>query len=118
MCQEAPEVSRRVKPRALRTCVGCRSSRPKRELIRLVRTIDLKVKLDTTGKQSGRGVYLCPVEVCLETALRKNLLMHALAKGLSASDRSHLCLTDAERESVLVLIRQRAAKAGTPGAER
>jgi len=38
-----------------RTCVGCRTVRPKRELVRVVRTPEGTVELDPTGKRSGRG---------------------------------------------------------------
>lgn len=62
----------------MRTCVGCRSSRPKRELIRVVREPEGKVELDLTGKRSGRGVYVCPDEVCLEKAVKGRQLDRAL----------------------------------------
>lgn len=62
----------------MRTCVGCRSSRPKRELIRVVRDPEGKVELDLTGKRSGRGVYVCPDEVCLEKAVKGRQLDRAL----------------------------------------
>src|ERR671916_796064 len=42
-----------------RTCVACRSPRPKRELVRVVRAPDGTVTVDDTGKKSGRGAYLC-----------------------------------------------------------
>ncbi|MBE3519238.1 MAG: YlxR family protein [Firmicutes bacterium] len=54
----------------LRTCIGCRTVRPKRELVRVVRTPEGVVELDTTGKRSGRGAYICPDEKCLEEATR------------------------------------------------
>ena len=53
-------------PRPLpeRTCVACRVSRPKRHLVRLVRTAEGTVEVDKTGKRAGRGAYLCPAQVC------------------------------------------------------
>jgi len=54
----------------LRTCIGCRTVRPKRELVRVVRTPEGGVELDTTGKRSGRGAYICPDEACLDEATR------------------------------------------------
>lgn len=62
----------------MRTCVGCRVSQPKRELIRVVRDPDGKVRLDLTGKLAGRGVYICPKEECLERAVKGRQLDRAL----------------------------------------
>jgi len=67
----------------MRTCVGCRSSLPKKELIRVVRDPDGKVELDLTGKRSGRGVYVCPNEECLDTAVKEKQLERALATKIS-----------------------------------
>ena len=55
-----------------RTCIGCREIRPKRELIRVVRT-ESGVEIDPTGKKSGRGTYLCKTKSCWDAAL-KNIL--------------------------------------------
>ncbi len=74
----------------LRTCVACRQSRPKRELIRVVRTPEGSVVLDPTGKKSGRGAYLCARRSCWEPALRKGRLEHELELALSAEDRAAL----------------------------
>ncbi|HLS88076.1 MAG TPA: YlxR family protein [Sphingobacteriaceae bacterium] len=52
-----------------RTCIGCNTVRPKRELVRLVRTPAGPVVLDKTGKLSGRGAYVCPDPACVERAL-------------------------------------------------
>jgi hypothetical protein len=58
--------------------VACRATRPKRELVRIVRTPEGNVVVDETGKQNGRGAYLCPKRGCWETALSKALLNRAL----------------------------------------
>ncbi len=54
-------------PRKLpqRTCLGCREVRPKREMIRVIRTPEGTVEIDPTGKKSGRGAYVCPNLECL-----------------------------------------------------
>lgn len=52
--------------------------RPKREMVRIVRTPEGDVLLDATGKQSGRGAYVCPDENCIEQAFRKRQLERAL----------------------------------------
>ena len=61
-----------------RTCIGCRTVRPKRDLVRIVRTPEGEVLLDSTGKRSGRGAYVCPDESCVEQAFRKKQLERAL----------------------------------------
>lgn len=55
-------------PRKLpqRTCLGCQAVRPKREMVRIVRTPQGAVEIDPTGKKSGRGAYVCPKLECLE----------------------------------------------------
>lgn len=53
------------RPLPHRTCVVCGAHRPKRELYRIVRTPDGEVVYDPTGKQNGRGAYLCGEESCL-----------------------------------------------------
>ncbi|HBK86474.1 MAG TPA: DUF448 domain-containing protein, partial [Firmicutes bacterium] len=56
-----------MKPRRVpeRMCVGCKAMRPKRELIRVVRSPEGEVSLDMTGKKSGRGAYVCHNVSCL-----------------------------------------------------
>lgn len=48
--------------------MGCNEKRPKKELIRIVRTPDGEIQLDEKGKISGRGVYICPDVKCFEKA--------------------------------------------------
>lgn len=71
-----------VRPRRIpmRTCVGCREERPKRELLRIVRSPDGTVDFDPTGKRSGRGAYICPKPECLEAARRGRQLERALER--------------------------------------
>ncbi len=71
-----------------RTCVGCRETLAKRELIRLVRTED-GIVVDKSGKISGRGAYLHNLRACWEAGL-KGSLAHALKTELSDSDRDNL----------------------------
>ena len=80
------------KPRHIpqRTCIGCGEARPKRELIRIVRTPDGRVVLDPTGKKSGRGAYLCAKRSCWEPALRKGKLEHEFGVTLTPEDRAEL----------------------------
>ena len=55
----------KVKKIPMRQCLGCNEHKPKKELIRLVRTPEGEVVADMTGKKNGRGAYLCPAESCL-----------------------------------------------------
>ena len=73
-----------------RTCVACRTLRPKRELVRVVRTPEGHVAVDETGKRSGRGAYLCPTSACWEKALSKGLLSRALRITLTEEGQARL----------------------------
>jgi predicted RNA-binding protein YlxR (DUF448 family) len=65
-----------------RTCIGCQSKKPKKEMIRIIRTPDGKIEIDKTGKKSGRGAYLCGNVECLDIALRKNNLNRSLKQDI------------------------------------
>jgi len=52
----------------LRKCVACQEMKPKRTLIRIVRSPDGEVSIDLTGKKSGRGAYLCGQVSCFKLA--------------------------------------------------
>ena len=67
----------------LRMCVGCRQMRPKKELLRIVRTPEGEVKADRTGKASGRGAYICKSEECLLKAKKMRALERALEQAVS-----------------------------------
>ena len=62
----------------VRQCVGCREHRPKRELVRVVRSPEGVVSLDFSGKANGRGAYLCRNPECLKKAARSRALERAL----------------------------------------
>jgi len=61
-----------------RMCVGCRAKRPKKELVRVVRTPEGQILVDATGKEAGRGAYICPEEACLNRAVKSKALERAL----------------------------------------
>ncbi len=73
----------RVRKIPQRTCIGCRTVRPKKELVRIVRTPDGGIEVDPTGKKSGRGAYICPDPGCLEKAMKSRVLGSALQIGVS-----------------------------------
>ncbi|MDD4797450.1 MAG: YlxR family protein [Eubacteriales bacterium] len=63
----------------MRMCMGCRTRRPKRELVRVVRTPEGEICLDATGKKSGRGTYVCADNpVCLEKSIKTRALERSL----------------------------------------
>ena len=66
-------------------CVACRTSRPKRELQRIVRTPARDVVFDPTGRLAGRGAYVCQDPACLDTAIKKGALARALETPLPAA---------------------------------
>jgi predicted RNA-binding protein YlxR (DUF448 family) len=63
----------------LRQCLGCREMKPKRELIRVVRSPLGEVSLDFYGKKPGRGAYLCPQETCLKRIRKSRALERAFS---------------------------------------
>jgi predicted RNA-binding protein YlxR (DUF448 family) len=62
-----------------RTCVACRTARPKRELLRVVRAPGGTITLDATGRAPGRGAYVCADPACQDLAMAKGTLRRALA---------------------------------------
>ena len=52
----------------MRQCLGCNEHKPKREMIRVVRTPEGEIELDFVGKRSGRGAYICPKKTCFTKA--------------------------------------------------
>ena len=62
----------------LRMCVGSRESKPKRELIRVVRAPDGTLSMDPVGKKPGRGAYVCRQESCLMRAIKQKQLERQL----------------------------------------
>lgn len=61
----------------MRTCIGCNEVKPKKELIRVVKTSEGEVLLDFTGKKNGRGAYVCHDISCLEKAIKTKRLSRA-----------------------------------------
>ena len=61
-----------------RKCVGCGASKPKKDLIRVVRAPDETISLDFKGKKSGRGAYICHDLKCLRLARKAKRLERQL----------------------------------------
>ncbi|MBP2017664.1 putative RNA-binding protein YlxR (DUF448 family) [Symbiobacterium terraclitae] len=75
----------KVKKIPQRMCVGCGQMRAKKELIRIVRTPEGVIELDTSpsGKRPGRGAYLCRNPECLAKAVKGKRLERALEQPVS-----------------------------------
>lgn len=67
-----------VKKIPMRMCVGCSQMKPKKELIRVVKSPEGEISLDLTGKKSGRGAYVCPEKECLQKAVKSRRLDRTL----------------------------------------
>lgn len=63
----------------MRKCLGCNEMKPKKELVRVVRSPEGEVSLDLTGKKSGRGAYVCRDAGCLEKAIKSKRLERAFS---------------------------------------
>jgi predicted RNA-binding protein YlxR (DUF448 family) len=74
--------------------VACRTERPKRDLVRVVRTPDHQIILDASGRVPGRGAYLCADGACWSAALKKGALERALGEPLPQELRDRLTETD------------------------
>ena len=62
----------------MRQCLGCNQHRPKKELIRVVRTPEGEIVLDTLGKKSGRGAYICLKKSCFSKARKSRRIENVL----------------------------------------
>ena len=61
----------------LRQCIGCGEMKSKKEMMRVLKSAEGEISLDTTGKKNGRGAYLCYSGECLKKAIK--------SKGLERS---------------------------------
>lgn len=68
----------KVKKIPLRKCLGCNEMKPKKQLIRIVRSPENVVSIDKTGKAAGRGCYICKSIDCLEKAVKAKRVQSAL----------------------------------------
>lgn len=75
-----------------RSCVACRTVRPKRDLLRVVRTPSGDISIDPGGRAAGRGAYVCRAAECIDNAIKKGALSRALNTPLPTDLR--LALVD------------------------
>lgn len=66
----------------LRVCTGCGESKPKKEMIRILKTPEEEIILDATGKKNGRGAYICCSVDCLHKAIKSKGLERSLRVGI------------------------------------
>lgn len=82
-----------------RMCTACRDMKPKNELVRIVKTPEGDIKLDPTGKQNGRGAYICKSAECLKKAQKIGALSRAFGTAVPEEIFAELerKLSDAEQ---------------------
>lgn len=73
-----------VKKIPMRKCTGCGESKPKKELVRVLKTVEEQIVIDLTGKMNGRGAYICHSGECLKKAIKTKALERSL--GVSVSE--------------------------------
>ena len=84
----------------LRKCVATGEMLPKKAMIRVVRSKEGEVSVDTTGKKSGRGAYVSKSEEAVEIARKKNILERQLEAKIPDEIYEEL-ITLIRRESIL-----------------
>ena len=75
----------KVKKIPMRQCLGCNEHKPKAELIRVVRDPEGGISLDTRGKKSGRGAYICPKSTCFKKARKQGRIAKAIRVVMRAA---------------------------------
>lgn len=73
----------RTKKVPLRKCMGCGEMKPKKELVRVVKSPQGEISLDLTGKKPGRGAYVCKNVTCLRAARKARRLERAFSCAIS-----------------------------------
>ena len=68
----------------VRLCIACRAQKPKKELIRFVKTSDGNISLDFTGKKSGRGAYICNSSECINKCIKGRMLNKSFDMDISS----------------------------------
>lgn len=66
------------KKEPLRQCVGCRTMKSKREMVRVIRTPEETIVMDLTGRKNGRGAYICRSAACFDKARKSKAFERAL----------------------------------------
>lgn len=72
-----------MKKPVVRTCIACRQAKEKKDMLRIVRDKDGNIRLDFTGKASGRGAYICDNPECIKKCVKNKLIGRALDANVS-----------------------------------
>lgn len=72
----------RVKKVPMRQCVGCMEMKNKKEMLRVLKTTEEEIILDSTGKKNGRGAYMCKTKECFEKAYKNKGLERSLKTAI------------------------------------
>jgi uncharacterized protein len=75
----------KIKRVPLRKCIGCQEMKPKRELLRIVKSVDNVIHIDESGKMPGRGAYVCREMKCYQKALKGKRIQKAFQAPVSNS---------------------------------
>ena len=73
------KMTMKTKKIPMRMCLGCSEMKPKKELVRVVKTKEGEISLDLTGKKAGRGAYICADAECLRKARKAKRLEKSFA---------------------------------------
>jgi predicted RNA-binding protein YlxR (DUF448 family) len=85
----------------VRTCIGCRSKVPKKDLLRFVRDAAGKLQADLTGKLPGRGAYVCQSQACINITFKSQKINNHLRSNLSRQ------VIDSFKQELLSLVSHR-----------
>lgn len=66
----------------MRQCIGCQEMKNKKEMIRVLKTTEGEIVIDTTGKRNGRGAYICPSKECFLKAVKSRGIERSLKMSI------------------------------------
>jgi hypothetical protein len=66
----------------VRKCIGCQEMKNKKEMLRILKTTEHEIVLDTTGKKNGRGAYICFSKECFQKAVKSKALERSLKMNI------------------------------------
>jgi len=75
----------------MRTCIGCRTTRQARDLLRLACTPQGDVFLDRLGRGMGRGAHVCFDVGCIRQALHAAKLKAAFKRAVTVPTMAAIC---------------------------
>ena len=88
--EKRSDFSLKTKKIPMRMCISCHTSKPKKELLRIVRSTDGDISLDLTGRLNGRGAYICASADCMGAVCKGKRLGKIFEADISADKYSEL----------------------------